>query len=47
MKSTKEYALASQEQALRVKFFQATIEKDDVDPKCRVCGRGWRGVVLV
>ena len=30
---------SSQEQALQTSFFGATIEKEDVDPKCRICGK--------
>ena len=33
------YAFVAQVQALSARFFWATIEKDDVDPKCRVCGK--------
>ena len=36
-KGTEEYVFAAQEQALRTRFFRATIEREDVDPKCRVC----------
>ena len=36
-KGTEGYVFAAQEQALRTKFFRATIEREDVGPKCRVC----------
>ena len=36
-KGTEAYVFAAQEQALRRRFFSATIEREDVDPKCRVC----------
>ena len=36
-KGTEGYVFAAQEQALRTRFFRATIEREDVDPKCRVC----------
>ena len=36
-KGTEGFVCAAQEQALRTRFFRATIEKEDVDPKCRMC----------
>ena len=36
-KCTEGYVFAAQEQTLRTRFFCATIEREDVDPKCRVC----------
>ena len=36
-KGTEGYVFAAQKQALRTRFFRATIEQEDVDPKCRVC----------
>jgi hypothetical protein len=38
-KGTEGFVFAAQEQALRTRFFRATIEKEDVDPRCRVCGK--------
>ena len=35
-KGTEGYVLAPQEQAMRTRLFRATIEQEDVDPKCRV-----------
>ena len=37
-KSTEAYLFAAQEQALRTKFFRKTIEGEDCDSECRVCG---------
>ena len=36
-KGTEGYVFVAQEQALQTRFFRATIEREDVDPKCRVC----------
>ena len=36
-KGTEGYVFAAQEQALQTRFFRATIQQEDVDPKCRVC----------
>ena len=36
-KGTEGNVFAAQEQALRTRFFRATIERKDVDPKRRVC----------
>ena len=36
-KGTEGYVFAAQEQALRTSFFRATIEREDIDPKCRAC----------
>ena len=33
------YLFAAQEQALRTRFFRKTIEHEDVDHLCRVCGK--------
>ena len=33
------YVCAAQEQALRTRFFRASIQGEKVDPKCRVCGK--------
>ena len=38
-KSTEAYLFAAQEQALRTRFKRKTIEHEDVDPLCRVCGK--------
>ena len=38
-KGTEGFVFAAQEQALRTRFFRATIQKEAVDPKCRVCGK--------
>ena len=38
-KGTEGYVFAAYEQALWPRFFRATIERGDVDPKCRVCGK--------
>ena len=38
-KGTEEYVFAAQEQALQTRFFQAMKEKENVDPKCTVCGK--------
>ena len=38
-KGTEGFVFAAQEQALRTRFFRATIQKETVDPKCRVCGK--------
>lgn len=35
-KGTEGFVFASQEQALRTRFFRATIEEEDVDPRCIV-----------
>ena len=32
--------MAAQEQALRTRWFRAKIQKEDVSPKCRLCGEG-------
>ena len=37
-KSTEAYLFAAQEQALRTRFFRKTIEGEDCDGECRVCG---------
>ena len=37
-KSTEAYLFAAQEQALRTRFFRKTIEGEDCDGQCRVCG---------
>ena len=39
-KSTEGYVFAAQEQTLRAKFFRATIEKEDGDPKCSLLRSG-------
>ena len=36
-KSTEAYLFAAQEQALRTRFKRNKIEKEDIDPLCRVC----------
>ena len=36
-KGTERYVFAAQEQVLRTRFFRATIQREDIDPKCRVC----------
>ena len=33
-KYMEEYVFTAQEQALQKRFFQATIKKEDLDPKC-------------
>ena len=33
------YGFDAQEQAMGTRFFCATIEREHVDPKCRVCGK--------
>ena len=37
-KGNEGFVFKAQEQALRTRFFRASIEKEDVDPKCRMCG---------
>ena len=37
VKSREGYGFDAQEQAMRTRFFWATIERENVDPKCRVC----------
>ena len=32
------FIMAAQEQALRTRWFRVTIQKEDVSPKCRLCG---------
>ena len=36
-KSMEGFIMAAQEQALRTRWFQAKIQKEDVSPKCRLC----------
>ena len=36
-KGTEGYVFAAQEQELQTRFFRTTNEREDVDPKCRVC----------
>ena len=43
-KSTEAYLFAAQEQALRTRFLRATIEGEDVDLLCRVCGEAVESV---
>ena len=38
-KSTEAFVFAAQEQALRTRLLQATIERQEVDVNCRVCGK--------
>ena len=38
-KSKEAFVVAAQEQVLRTRFRRATIEKEAVDPRCRVCGK--------
>ena len=38
---------AAQEQVLRTRLFRVTIEKEDVDPRCRFCGKGVESVVYL
>ena len=38
-KGTKGFVFAAQEQALRTRFFRWAIQKEEVDPNCRVCGK--------
>lgn len=38
-KGTEGFVCAAQEQALRTRFFRATIQKEAIDPMCRVCGK--------
>ena len=38
-KSTEAFVFAAQEQALRTRFLRATVEREDVSPLCRVCGK--------
>ena len=37
-KSMEGFIMAAQEQALRTQWFRAKIQKEDVSPKCRLCG---------
>ena len=38
-KGTEGYVCAAQEQALRTRFFCASVQKEDVDQMCRICIR--------
>ena len=39
-KSMEGFIMASQEQALRTRWFRSRIQKEDVSPKCRLCDEG-------
>lgn len=38
-KGTEGYVCAAQEQALRTRFFRSSIQKEDIDQRCRVCSK--------
>ena len=37
-KETEGLLMPSQEQAIRTKYISKIIDKEDIDPKCRMCG---------
>ena len=37
-KETEGLLIATQEQAIRTKYIKKVIDKEDIDPKCRMCG---------
>ena len=44
-KSVEGFICAAQEQALKIRWLRAKIEKEDISEKCRICGKQMETIV--